>query len=486
MSGSSSKKRKTEDEAREEAYRKMEKEHLKRTRKKTWDDLLQHSFRIDNNLKIKRKLYQNHEDMILKNVKQFLSDERTTLFKVLKGVNLTFDMFLKEIYNISDTETLYKWGKAYIKAKLISKEEIFNLSEEMPFDQIFTKGGEFHDLKGMIESFIPFNQYQDLRITPSVKTILHTSSKYRWLNTEMNHYEGQPPQKVICRMNVQYNFKVEVEWSYAVTHGMTFLIQQQKALDLDSDEAPFFYKHNNESNTVKIIAEWDMVDYDESDHTLTHSLDYFLCNNEVSDENHFLDRTFFTLDRLREFQNQMSILIPKHFALLCGIYFPKTKTSYSKKQEFPFKATNDKIFKPDWFSSELLYHKKGFLKLLDIDNKGVGETLDPSDLLYDLGGRRGLVDVLKVEIKSIEKNGYRLKLDIKPYYSEGDDIVAIDDLPEYMQVEQNWDVFNFSIRFTPNDQQTEEIIFKDIMLKYNVPSAINKKTKILTLMNLKF
>ena len=94
--------------------------------------------------------------------------------------------------------------------------------------------------------------------------------------------------------------------------------------------------------------------------------------------------------------------------------------------------------------------------------------------------------MLKVEIKSIEKNGYRLKLDIKPYYSEGDDIVAIDDLPEYMQVEQNWDVFNFSIRFTPNDQQTEEIIFKDIMLKYNVPSAINKKTKILTLMNLKF
>ena len=117
----------------------------------------------------------------------------------------------------------------------------------------------------------------------------------------------------------------------------------------------------------------------------------------------------------------------------------------------------------------MLNDKRGFLKLLD------SKDLDNKYLLYDAWVRvRGRPVREPVEIKSIEKKGLMLKLDLKANWSEEEEAT------DYL------DVYNFSIGFTPNEQQTEEIIFKDIMLKYNVPLNITKKTKMLNLMNLKF
>ena len=302
-SGSSSKKRRMEDER--EAFERERKKRWEREkkfmeeqdRKREWDDLLEHTFSIDNNLKIKRELYQNHEDMILKNVKQYFKEHRlTSLFEVLKGVKLTFDMFLEEIYNINEPETLYKWRNAYVEAKLISEEEIYRLGKKMPFREILTDGGKFNALKGMVEGFLPFNDHVDLHITPSVKIILHTAPT-----------RGE---RILCRMNVRYNFEIVHDNWYTLKRGMKILIKQQKENQVRTLTGEPQRFNNDESNTIKIVAEWDYIGYDESNHTLTHEMDYFLCNNEVSDVNHILDGAFFTLDRFREFQKQMSLLIP--------------------------------------------------------------------------------------------------------------------------------------------------------------------------------
>jgi len=405
------------------------------------------------------------------------------LFNLLKYYHFTFDMFLKEVYG---REITAEFKKEMMDKYCISEEEIFRLGEKMPFSEILTDGGKFNALKGMVEGFLPFNKDQDLRITPSVGIILKTSPVYQWRDGDMNNYDEQGPQKVICKMTVRYNFKVIT----ATTDAMDFLRRKQNSVvHANEVEKQRFDKHNNDSSTVKILAGWDTSgseSYDGYHYTLRHQMDYYLLQAGRSIS---VDSTFFTLDRLREFQKKMSVLIPEHFALLCELYFPDSKTTYpSNWSERPnpedrYKAVNDKIFTPGWFSSDLLNDKKGFLKLLDSES----EDLDNKYLLYNHLSH--YPPLQWVRIKSIEKNGYRLKLDMKPtdFDFEGEEVeVAIDDLPEYMRVQQIWDVFNFSIRFTPDSSQEEELIFKNIMLKYNVPSGITKKTKMLKLMNLKF